>query len=62
MDLELTNIVVTSYESRVVIPPGGYINSSPPLPDYRTYIDSSDIELDAGSIDLIARNADFIEF
>jgi hypothetical protein len=34
-----------------------YIDSSPPLPNY---IDSSDIESNAGSIDSIQRNADFV--
>jgi hypothetical protein len=37
-----------------------YADSSPPPPDYAALIDSSDVELDAGSIDSIARNADFV--
>jgi hypothetical protein len=34
-------------------------DSTPPPP---IYVDSSNIELDAGLINLIQRNADFIEF
>jgi len=42
---------------QVVIP---YIpDSSPPPPNY---VDSSDVESDAGSIDSICRNADFVKF
>ncbi|XMA11516.1 hypothetical protein WAI453_004307 [Rhynchosporium graminicola] len=36
-----------------------YIESSPPLP---VYIESSEVESDAGSIDSITRNTDFIPF
>ena len=36
-----------------------YMDSSPPPPNY---IDSSDIESDAGSLDSIQRNADFVRF
>ncbi len=38
---------------------GDYIDSSPPPPDF---IDSSDIESDAGSLDSIQQNADFVAF
>ena len=34
-------------------------DSSPPPP---VYVDSSDVESDAGSIDSIQRNADFVDF
>jgi hypothetical protein len=37
-----------------------FIPDSTPLPPI--YVNSSDIELDTGSIDSIQRNADFIEF
>jgi hypothetical protein len=36
-----------------------YIDSSPPLPNY---VDSSDVESNAGSLDSIQRNADFVQF
>lgn len=36
-----------------------YIDSSPPPPNY---IDSSDVESNAGSLDSIQRNADFVQF
>jgi hypothetical protein len=36
-----------------------YIDSSPPPPNL---VDSSDVESDAGSLDSIARNADFVAF
>jgi hypothetical protein len=36
-----------------------YLDSSPPPPNY---IDSSDVESYAGSIDSIQRNADFVAF
>lgn len=54
-DVTIRTEAVT-YERDVV---GDYLDSSPPPPDY---IDSSDVESNAGSIDSIARNADFIAF
>jgi hypothetical protein len=38
---------------------GDYLDSSPPPPNL---VDSSDVESDAGSIDSIQRNADFVAF
>jgi hypothetical protein len=36
-----------------------YMDSSPPPPNY---VDSSDVESNAGSLDSIQRNADFVQF
>jgi hypothetical protein len=46
----------------VVVLEGGYIESSPPPALVQRYEDSSDIESDAGSVDSIKGNANFVSF
>ena len=53
------DIVITTMVTRVKDQVPDYRDSSPPLPNY---VDSSDVESCAGSIDSIQRNADFISF
>ena len=62
IDPDLVDIVLSIPITRVQYPAEGYIDSSPPPPDHGYFDDSSDVESDAGSLDSITRNADFIEF
>ena len=53
------DIVISTMVTRVKDQVPDYRDSSPPLPNY---IDSSDVESCAGSIDSIQRNVDFVSF